>query len=94
MQITRRDLAPFRAEMEPAYKRSAAYAGEDNVKKFRTMVEAAHGVASGCVRLQYPNRLAIEKRQGVLDALPVILAVYLDYRVAQMRREYRVRRAR
>jgi hypothetical protein len=41
MQITRPDLAPFRAKMEPAYKRIAAYAGEDNVKKFRTMVEAA-----------------------------------------------------
>jgi hypothetical protein len=41
MQITRDDLAPFRAKMEPAYKRIAAYSGEENVKKFRTMVETA-----------------------------------------------------
>jgi tripartite ATP-independent transporter DctP family solute receptor len=41
MQITRPELAPFRAKMEPAYKRIAAYAGEDNVKKFRAMVEAS-----------------------------------------------------
>jgi tripartite ATP-independent transporter DctP family solute receptor len=41
MQITRPDLAPFRARMDPAYKRIAAYAGEDNVKKFRDLVEAA-----------------------------------------------------
>jgi len=41
MQITRPDLAPFRARMDPAYKRIAAYAGEGNVKKFRDMVEAA-----------------------------------------------------
>jgi tripartite ATP-independent transporter DctP family solute receptor len=41
MQITRPDLAPFRAKMGPAYQRIAAYAGEDNVKKFRDMVEAA-----------------------------------------------------
>jgi hypothetical protein len=27
--------------MGPAYQRIAAYAGEDNVKKFRDMVEAA-----------------------------------------------------
>ncbi len=39
MQITRPDLAPFRARMEPAYKRIADYAGEANVKKFRDMVE-------------------------------------------------------
>lgn len=39
MQLTRPDLAPFRARMEPAYKRIAAYAGEANVKKFREMVE-------------------------------------------------------
>jgi hypothetical protein len=37
--VTRPDLAPFRARMEPAYKRIAAYAGEENVKKFREMVE-------------------------------------------------------
>jgi tripartite ATP-independent transporter DctP family solute receptor len=41
MQVTRPDLAPFRAKMEPAYKRIAAYAGEANVKKFQEMVEAA-----------------------------------------------------
>jgi tripartite ATP-independent transporter DctP family solute receptor len=41
MQITRPDLAPFRAKMGPAYQRIAAYAGEDNVKKFREMVEAS-----------------------------------------------------
>jgi TRAP-type C4-dicarboxylate transport system substrate-binding protein len=39
MQVTRPDLAPFRARMEPAYKRIAAYAGEANVKKFQDMVE-------------------------------------------------------
>ena len=41
MQMTRPDLAPFRAKMEPAYKRIADYAGEDNVKKFREIVEEA-----------------------------------------------------
>ena len=39
MQITKPDLAPFRAQMEPAYKRIAAYAGEENVKKFRAIVD-------------------------------------------------------
>jgi len=39
MQITKPDLAPFRARMEPAYKRIAAYAGEENVKKFREMAD-------------------------------------------------------
>jgi tripartite ATP-independent transporter DctP family solute receptor len=39
MQVTRPDLAPFRAKMDPAYKRIADYAGEDNVKKFREIVE-------------------------------------------------------
>jgi TRAP-type transport system periplasmic protein len=39
MLITRPDLAPFRAKMDPAYKRIAAYAGEANVKKFIEMVE-------------------------------------------------------
>jgi tripartite ATP-independent transporter DctP family solute receptor len=39
MQVTRPDLAPFRAKMEPAYKRIAAFAGEENVKKFQAMVE-------------------------------------------------------
>jgi tripartite ATP-independent transporter DctP family solute receptor len=40
MLVTRPDLAPFRAKMGPAYKRIAAYAGEDNVKKFQAMVES------------------------------------------------------
>ncbi|MGA2989480.1 MAG: TRAP transporter substrate-binding protein [Candidatus Korobacteraceae bacterium] len=39
MAVTRPDLAPFRARMEPAYKRVAALAGEENVKKFREFVE-------------------------------------------------------
>jgi tripartite ATP-independent transporter DctP family solute receptor len=39
MVVTRPNLAPFRARMEPAYKRVAAFAGEDNVKKFREMVD-------------------------------------------------------
>jgi len=39
LQVTRPDLAPFRARMEPAYARIAAYAGEANVKKFRDMVD-------------------------------------------------------
>jgi len=39
MALTRPDLAPFRAKMGPAYKRVAAYAGEENVKKFQEMVE-------------------------------------------------------
>jgi len=39
MQVTRPDLAPFRALMAPAYDRIAAYAGRDNVKKFREMAE-------------------------------------------------------
>ena len=41
MQITEPNLAPFRALMEPAYKRIADYAGADNVKKFRDMVDKA-----------------------------------------------------
>jgi len=40
LKLTRPDLAPFRAKMEPAYKRIADYAGADNVKKFLDMVEA------------------------------------------------------
>jgi tripartite ATP-independent transporter DctP family solute receptor len=43
MQVTRPDLAPFRALMGPAYKRIAAYAGEDNVKKFQAMAEQLRG---------------------------------------------------
>jgi len=39
MAVTRPNLAPFRAKMEPAYKRVAAYAGEENVKKFQELVE-------------------------------------------------------
>jgi tripartite ATP-independent transporter DctP family solute receptor len=39
MLVTRPDLAPFRDKMGPAYARIAAYAGADNVKKFREMVE-------------------------------------------------------
>ena len=39
LAVTRPDLAPFRAKMDPAYKRIADYAGEANVKKFRDMVE-------------------------------------------------------
>jgi TRAP-type C4-dicarboxylate transport system substrate-binding protein len=39
MAVTRPNLAPFRARMEPAYKRVAALAGEENVKKFREFVE-------------------------------------------------------
>jgi len=41
MTVTRPDLAPFRALMEPAYKRIAEYAGAENVKKFRDIVEQA-----------------------------------------------------
>jgi tripartite ATP-independent transporter DctP family solute receptor len=39
MLVTRPDLAPFRAKMDPAYKRIADYAGADNVRKFREIVE-------------------------------------------------------
>jgi TRAP-type C4-dicarboxylate transport system substrate-binding protein len=45
MQVTRPDLAPFRAEMEPAYARIATYAGEANVKKFRELVEQGRNAA-------------------------------------------------
>jgi hypothetical protein len=34
--------APFRAKMEPAYRRIADYAGEDNVRKFRDIVGKFH----------------------------------------------------
>jgi hypothetical protein len=40
--VTRPDLAPFRARMEPAYKRIADYAGEENVRKFREIVDKYH----------------------------------------------------
>jgi len=39
MAITHPNLALFRARMEPAYKRVASLAGEENVKKFREMVD-------------------------------------------------------
>ena len=41
MAMSEPDLGPFRALMEPAYQRIADYAGADNVKKFRAMVDAA-----------------------------------------------------
>jgi len=41
IKLTRPDLAPFRAKMGPAIERVAAFAGEDNVKKFMAMVEKA-----------------------------------------------------
>lgn len=43
MQLTRPDLAPFRAKMESAYKRVSDYAGAENVKKFRDMVDGTRG---------------------------------------------------
>jgi tripartite ATP-independent transporter DctP family solute receptor len=43
LQITRPDLAAFRAKMEPARKRIAAYGGEANVKKFLEMADQARG---------------------------------------------------
>ena len=39
MQITKPYLAPFRALMEPAYKRIADYSGADNVKRFQDIVQ-------------------------------------------------------
>src|SRR5215472_9960893 len=39
MQVTRPNIAPFRALMSPAYERISAYAGSDNVKKFQQMAE-------------------------------------------------------
>ena len=41
MQVTSPDVSKFRAVMGPAYERIGKYAGEDNVKKFMKMVEAA-----------------------------------------------------
>ncbi len=41
MKVTKPDLAPFRAAMEPAYKKIGAFAGEANVKTFLGYVEAA-----------------------------------------------------
>jgi tripartite ATP-independent transporter DctP family solute receptor len=40
-QVTRPNLAPFRAAMKPAYDKISAYAGADNVQKFLGYVEAA-----------------------------------------------------
>ena len=41
MQVTRPDLAPFRAAMTPAYAKIGSFAGEANVKKFLEYVEAS-----------------------------------------------------
>lgn len=41
MKVTRPDLAAFRARMQPAYRRIAEYAGEENVKKYLELVEQA-----------------------------------------------------
>jgi TRAP-type transport system periplasmic protein len=40
-QVTRPNLALFRAAMKPAYDKIAAYAGQENAKKFLEYVEAA-----------------------------------------------------
>lgn len=42
MQVTKPDLAPFRARMDPAHKRIADYAGADNVKTFQAIVDKYH----------------------------------------------------
>jgi TRAP-type C4-dicarboxylate transport system substrate-binding protein len=39
MAVTHPNLALFRAKMGPAYKRIAAFAGEENVQKFMKFVE-------------------------------------------------------
>jgi TRAP-type transport system periplasmic protein len=39
--ISRPDIDAFRAVMDPAYKRIAAYAGQENAEKFLDMVKAA-----------------------------------------------------
>jgi TRAP-type transport system periplasmic protein len=39
MQITRPDVAPFKAQMQSAYAKIGTFAGEDNVKKFLDIVE-------------------------------------------------------
>ena len=41
MEITKPDIASFRAVMQPAYDRIGEYAGKENVAKFLKMVEAA-----------------------------------------------------
>jgi tripartite ATP-independent transporter DctP family solute receptor len=38
IKVTRPDLEPFNAKMAPAYQRIAAYAGEDNVKRFQEIL--------------------------------------------------------
>jgi TRAP-type transport system periplasmic protein len=38
IKVTRPDLEPFKAKMAPAYQRIAAYAGEDNVKRFQEIL--------------------------------------------------------
>jgi len=43
MQLTRPDTARFRALMEPAAKKIATYAGEDNVKKFNELLAKSRG---------------------------------------------------
>lgn len=40
MQITQPDLAPFRAQMDEAYRKISAYAGEQNVKRFLEIVRS------------------------------------------------------
>lgn len=39
MQVTRPDLAPFKAQMQSAYAKIGTFAGEDNVKKFLDIVQ-------------------------------------------------------
>jgi TRAP-type C4-dicarboxylate transport system substrate-binding protein len=41
VQVTRPNLALFRAAMTPAYDQIAKYAGEDSVKKLQAYIEAA-----------------------------------------------------
>lgn len=41
MVVTKPDISKFRSVMGPAYERIGKYAGEDNVKKFMQMVDAA-----------------------------------------------------
>ena len=41
MKVTRPDLAAFRDRMQPAYRRIAEYAGEENIKKYLELVEQA-----------------------------------------------------
>ncbi|MBV8151366.1 MAG: TRAP transporter substrate-binding protein [Candidatus Eremiobacteraeota bacterium] len=41
MKVTRPDIAAFRARMDPAYKKIAAYSGPENVDKFLAMIKKA-----------------------------------------------------